>query len=59
VVRSLLLPAALTLFGERTWKLPAVLERRLPRIALEAPDEDRPYGQDRGPHIGELAEEAV
>jgi RND superfamily putative drug exporter len=37
VVRSLLLPAVLTLFGERTWKLPKVLDRRLPQIAIERP----------------------
>jgi RND superfamily putative drug exporter len=59
VVRSLLLPAVLTLVGERTWKLPRALERRLPRIALEGPTEDRPRTQDRGPHVGGLAEEAV
>jgi RND superfamily putative drug exporter len=58
VVRSLLLPAVLTLMGERTWKLPRALERRLPRIALEAPSEERPR-QERGPHVGGLAEEAV
>ena len=58
VVRSLLLPAVLTLFGERTWKLPRVLERRLPRIALEAPSQERSR-HDRGPHVGGLAEEAV
>jgi RND superfamily putative drug exporter len=35
VVRSLLLPSVLALFGERTWKLPKVLDRRLPQIAIE------------------------
>jgi putative drug exporter of the RND superfamily len=35
VVRSLLLPAVLTLLGERTWKLPRRLERRLPYISIE------------------------
>jgi RND superfamily putative drug exporter len=56
VVRSLLLPAVLTLFGERTWKLPRALEHRLPRIALEPPSHERPR-HDRGPHVGGLAEE--
>jgi RND superfamily putative drug exporter len=37
VVRSLLLPAVLHLLGERTWALPAWLERRLPSIAIERP----------------------
>jgi RND superfamily putative drug exporter len=36
VVRMLLLPAVLTLLGARTWTLPAWLDRRLPRIAIEA-----------------------
>jgi RND superfamily putative drug exporter len=36
VVRSLLLPSVLTLLGRRAWSLPAGLERRLPRIAIEA-----------------------
>jgi RND superfamily putative drug exporter len=38
VVRSLLLPALLTLLGPRTWALPAGFERRIPRIAVAAPE---------------------
>jgi RND superfamily putative drug exporter len=38
VVRSLLLPSVLTLLGRRTWSLPGAIERRLPRIAIDAPD---------------------
>jgi RND superfamily putative drug exporter len=34
VVRSLLLPAVLTLLGDRTWKLPRLLDRRLPHISV-------------------------
>jgi RND superfamily putative drug exporter len=37
VVRSLMLPAVLHLLGERTWSLPAWLDRRLPNIAIERP----------------------
>ncbi|MHB1837523.1 MAG: MMPL family transporter, partial [Solirubrobacteraceae bacterium] len=40
VVRMLLVPAVLELLGRRTWDLPAWLERRLPRLAVEA--EPRP-----------------
>ncbi len=36
VVRMLLLPAVLQLMGRTTWALPAWLERRLPRVAIEA-----------------------
>jgi putative drug exporter of the RND superfamily len=34
VVRSLLLPAVLTLLGRQTWALPGPFDRRLPRIAI-------------------------
>ena len=37
VVRSLLLPAVLTLLGRRTWALPTAFERRLPRLGIDAP----------------------
>jgi putative drug exporter of the RND superfamily len=37
VVRSLLLPSVLHLLGDRTWALPAWLDRRLPSIAIERP----------------------
>jgi RND superfamily putative drug exporter len=39
VIRVLLLPATLQLLGERTWWFPEWLDRRLPRFALEPPDE--------------------
>jgi RND superfamily putative drug exporter len=37
VVRSLLLPAVLTLLGDRTWALPRLLDRRLPQLSIEPP----------------------
>jgi len=37
VVRLLLTPALLTLLGDRTWYFPRSLDRRLPRLAIEAP----------------------
>jgi RND superfamily putative drug exporter len=36
VIRMLLLPAVLELLGATTWALPRWLERRLPRVAIEA-----------------------
>jgi RND superfamily putative drug exporter len=36
VVRMLLMPAVLELMGRTTWALPKWLERRLPRVAIEA-----------------------
>jgi RND superfamily putative drug exporter len=35
VIRMLLLPAVLELFGRRTWAFPHGLDRRLPRLAIE------------------------
>ena len=35
VIRSILLPAALQLFGRRTWAFPRWFDRRLPRLAIE------------------------
>jgi RND superfamily putative drug exporter len=37
VIRSLLLPAVLELSGRATWRFPAWLDRRLPRLAIEKP----------------------
>jgi RND superfamily putative drug exporter len=37
VIRLLLLPAVLELLGRRTWAFPHGLDRRLPRLAIEAP----------------------
>jgi putative drug exporter of the RND superfamily len=42
LIRMLLLPAVLELLGRRNWMLPAWLERRLPRVALEAEPTSRP-----------------
>jgi RND superfamily putative drug exporter len=36
VIRMILLPAVLELLGRRTWAFPRRLDRRLPRLALEA-----------------------
>ncbi len=35
VIRTILLPAVLELFGRRTWSFPGRLDRRLPRLAIE------------------------
>ena len=35
VIRSVLMPAVLELFGRYTWAFPAWLDRRLPRLAIE------------------------
>jgi RND superfamily putative drug exporter len=42
VIRMVLLPAVLELLGRRTWVFPRWLDRRLPRLAIEAERERRP-----------------
>jgi RND superfamily putative drug exporter len=53
VVRSLLLPAVLTLLGDRTWKLPRLLDRRLPHISIE------PSNRAARPLTPQVAEETA
>jgi len=35
VIRSILMPAVLELFGRSTWAFPSWADRRLPRLAIE------------------------
>jgi RND superfamily putative drug exporter len=42
VIRSILLPAVLHLFGRATWAFPAWADRHLPRLAIEPPTRARP-----------------
>jgi RND superfamily putative drug exporter len=41
VIRSILMPAVLELFGRRTWAFPRSFDRRLPRLAIEPAVEPR------------------
>jgi RND superfamily putative drug exporter len=41
IIRCLLVPALMEIFGRRAWWLPSWLDRRLPRLAIEAPEEHR------------------
>ncbi|MEA2423769.1 MAG: putative drug exporter of the superfamily, partial [Thermoleophilaceae bacterium] len=41
IIRCLLVPALMEIFGRRAWWLPAWLDRSLPRLAIEAPEEHR------------------
>jgi putative drug exporter of the RND superfamily len=38
IIRCLLVPAIMELLGRRAWWLPAWLDRRLPRLAIESPE---------------------
>jgi RND superfamily putative drug exporter len=38
IIRCLLVPALMEILGRRAWWLPSWLDRRLPRLAIEAPD---------------------
>jgi RND superfamily putative drug exporter len=42
IIRSVLVPAVMQLFGERAWWLPGWLERSLPRLHVEPAERDAP-----------------
>jgi RND superfamily putative drug exporter len=42
VIRSVLMPAVLELFGRRTWSIPRLLDRWLPRLAIEPAEKAAP-----------------
>jgi RND superfamily putative drug exporter len=42
IIRCLLVPALMEIFGRHAWWLPAWLDRRLPRLAIESPHEAIP-----------------
>src|SRR3954469_10043344 len=42
IIRCLLVPAVMEVLGKRAWWMPAWMERRLPRLAIEAPHERHP-----------------
>src|SRR5206468_12871960 len=44
IIRCLLVPAIMEIFGRSAWWLPSWLDRRLPRLAIEAEHESRPSG---------------
>jgi RND superfamily putative drug exporter len=39
IIRCLLVPAVMEILGRHAWYLPAALDRRLPHLAIESPDE--------------------
>jgi len=41
VIRMILLPATLQLFGDATWRIPRILDRHLPRITVEPTTTER------------------
>jgi RND superfamily putative drug exporter len=41
IIRCLLVPAIMELLGRRAWWLPAWMDRRLPRLAIEPPEDRR------------------
>jgi RND superfamily putative drug exporter len=42
LIRLLLFPAVMELLGDRAWYIPAWLDRILPRVSIEGPEEDLP-----------------
>ncbi|HWH94514.1 MAG TPA: MMPL family transporter, partial [Baekduia sp.] len=49
IIRCLLLPAIMEILGRSAWYLPAWLDRRLPNIAIEAPEEREAPAAERVP----------
>jgi RND superfamily putative drug exporter len=48
VIRLVLVPALMHLFGKASWWMPAWLDRRLPRLSIEGPAEETPeHDRDR------------
>src|SRR5215216_4239984 len=58
IIRLLLLPAVMHLAGPAMWWMPAWLERRLPHLHIERPDEDEEPPPDETP-VGEREPEPV
>jgi putative drug exporter of the RND superfamily len=54
IVRSVLVPSVMIILGDANWKLPAVLDRRLPRLRVEGEAAQRQRPHDT--HRGELGE---
>jgi RND superfamily putative drug exporter len=60
IVRSMLLPAVLDVLGERSWKLPARLDRLLPRLNVEgSPDHVLPFDSVEAIEEGMELERAI
>jgi RND superfamily putative drug exporter len=49
IVRLTLVPALLSLLGERSWYMPAWLDRILPNLTIEPPAPDEPHAPERRP----------
>jgi RND superfamily putative drug exporter len=49
IIRTVLVPAAMHTLGKANWKLPAALDRRLPRLKLEDDDGAAAPGEERTP----------
>ena len=56
IIRCLLVPALMEIFGRRAWWLPSWLDRRLPRLAIEAPHERAPGGDRRARDRDDLSQ---
>jgi RND superfamily putative drug exporter len=49
IMRMTLVPALLTLLGERSWTIPRWLDKALPNITIEPPAERDAEGVGRAP----------
>ncbi|HEY6758190.1 MAG TPA: MMPL family transporter [Baekduia sp.] len=49
IIRCLLVPAIMEILGRHAWYLPAWLDKRLPHLAIEPPEEREPVRPERVP----------
>jgi RND superfamily putative drug exporter len=54
IVRTVLVPAVMHTLGNANWRLPAILDRRLPHLNLEDSSEPTDAGEDATEGTGEL-----
>jgi RND superfamily putative drug exporter len=55
VIRMTLVPALLTVLGERSWTIPAWLDKILPNLTIEPPADREPDGYGHAPEPAESA----
>jgi RND superfamily putative drug exporter len=54
LVRTVLVPAVMHTLGRANWRLPAILDRRLPHLSLEDSGEPADASEDATEGTGEL-----
>jgi RND superfamily putative drug exporter len=56
IVRMMLVPAVMHLFGDKAWYMPRWLDRLLPHVTIEPPEEEEPHDKGDAPESEEVNE---